>query len=117
MKIGNVISGLALGPERELQSVLYRAGMYDGALTSLTKAEARSGDKVSAAWARLFLAMTHHRLGQPQKEQQALKQAILDIEKPKPKGVLDAGDSVDLALLRKEVEEMLKKMPGISGKK
>jgi hypothetical protein len=98
-------------------AVLYRAGMYDGALTSLTMAEARSGEKVSAAWARLFLAMTHHRLGQPQKAQQALKQAILDIEKPKPKGGLDAGDSMDLAVLRKEVEEMMEKVPGISGKK
>jgi len=87
----------------------YRAGQFDQALQSFTKADIEAWRR-SANW--FGLALVHHRLGQPDKARQYLDKGIqwLELEGPPASGrpaKIHPIDWLASQLLRREAEEIL----------
>jgi WD40 repeat protein len=96
-----------------LGAALYRAGDFTGAqqcLAETAKARRAKGN----VWDWLFLAMTHHQLGQPNEAQrwldkavQALDQTAADRPPPGAGTLLPWYDRLELELLRREATMLL----------
>jgi WD40 repeat protein/serine/threonine protein kinase len=91
-----------------LGAALYRGGDFDGALQCLAEAAKADRPKENILdW--LFLAMTHHQLGQPDKAQRwldravgALDQTAADRPPPGAAALLTWQERLELQLLRRE---------------
>jgi WD40 repeat protein len=91
----------------------YRAGQFDEALQSFTKANVKSWPYSDLNW--FGLALVHHRLGHPDDARQCLDKGIQWLERegpPSPElpAKLLPQDWLEAQLLRREAEEMLKIM-------
>ena len=91
----------------------YRAGQFDEALQSFTKANVKSWPYSELNW--FGLALVHHRLGHPDDARQCLDNGIQWLERegpPSPElpAKLLPQDWLEAQLLRREAEEMLKTM-------
>jgi tetratricopeptide (TPR) repeat protein len=87
----------------------YRAGQFDQALQSFTKA--MNWNYAGLNW--FGLALVHHRLGHPDEARQCLDKGIQWLEREGPPGPgqpanLPAQDWLEAQLLRREAEEVLK---------
>jgi tetratricopeptide (TPR) repeat protein len=89
----------------------YRAGQFDQALQSLTKANAKGWSNADLNW--FGLALVHHQLGHSDEAQRCLDKGIQWLELVGPPGLtrmvtLQPQDWIEAQLLRREAEEMLK---------
>jgi len=93
----------------------YRAGQFDQALQSFTKANDKTWRYADLNW--FGLALVHHRLGHPDEARQCLDRGVQWLEREGPpdpgqRGKLQPQDWLEAQLLRREAEEMLKTKPG-----
>jgi tetratricopeptide (TPR) repeat protein len=88
-------------------AALYRAGRYAEAVTRLEEAISLQKND-GTAWMRLFLAMSHQRLGRADTTKHWLAKAVQAIEDSKPDVWLDWRDRVQLQVLRREAETLIK---------
>jgi len=89
----------------------YRAGKFDQALQSFTKANVEGWTLRDLNW--FGLALVHHRLGHPDEARRCLDKGIQWLEREGPPGPgrpakLPPQDLLEAQLLRREAEEMLK---------
>lgn len=89
----------------------YRAGQFDQALQSFTKADVESWANRDLNW--FGLALVHHRLDHPDEARQCLDKGIRWLERygspgPGQPGKIPPNDWVEAQLLRREAEELLK---------
>ena len=89
----------------------YRAGQYDPALQSFTKANVEGWTLRDLNW--FGLALVHLRMGHPDEARQSLDKGIEWLERESPPGLarptkLLPQDWLEAQLLRREAEEMLK---------
>jgi tetratricopeptide (TPR) repeat protein len=89
----------------------YRAGQFDQARQSFTKANVKAWAHRELNW--FGLALVHHRLGHPDEARRCLAKGIQWLEREGPPGSgrpakLHPMDWVEAQLLRREAEEMLK---------
>jgi tetratricopeptide (TPR) repeat protein len=89
----------------------YRAGQFDQALKSFTKANVETWPYRDVNW--FGLALVHHRLGHPDEARQCLDKGIQWLEREGPPGPgrpakIHPMDWVEAQVLRREAEEMLK---------
>ena len=83
--------------------VLYRAGQYAGAVTTLEKS-LKAGQGQFDGFDLFFLAMAHHRLGDREEARRCLDRAIEWMGHPGP---LAADQAKELAAFRAEAESVL----------
>jgi tetratricopeptide (TPR) repeat protein len=91
-----------------LGAALYRAKSYEAARRRLTEAD-KAKPEEDAAWARLFLALTYHRLGQTKEAKEALARAKEATEAAEKKRPLPWDERLELRLLSEEAEALLAK--------
>jgi tetratricopeptide (TPR) repeat protein len=89
----------------------YRAGQFDQALQSFTKANDKAWPAGELSW--FGLALVHHRLGHPDEARQCLDKGIQWLERvgppsPERPAQLLSWDWLEGQLLRREAEELLK---------
>jgi serine/threonine protein kinase/WD40 repeat protein/tetratricopeptide (TPR) repeat protein len=89
----------------------YRAGQFDQALQSFTKADDKAWAQRELNW--FGLALVHHRLGHPDEARQCLDKGIQWLEREGPPGPerpakISLADWMEAQVLRREAEEMLK---------
>jgi tetratricopeptide (TPR) repeat protein len=89
----------------------YRAGQFDQALQSFTKANVNAWRYSELNW--FGLALVHHRLGHPDEARQCLDKGIQWLQRegppnPQRPARLPPQDWIEAQLLRREAEEMLK---------
>jgi tetratricopeptide (TPR) repeat protein len=89
----------------------YRAGQFDQALQSFTKANVKAWRYSELNW--FPLALVHHRLGHPDEARQCLDKGIQWLKRegppsPERPAKLLPQDWIEAQLLRREAEEMLK---------
>jgi tetratricopeptide (TPR) repeat protein len=97
-------------------AVLYRAGRFKEAAQRLAEAEAvfqqTPGTRSSIVYNWLFQAMAQHQLGNTTEAARWLKQAVQEIDEPKPaqdRASVTWNRRLTLQLLRREAEELLNK--------
>jgi tetratricopeptide (TPR) repeat protein len=89
----------------------YRAGQFDQALQSFTKANLKEWNYAELNW--FGLALVHHRLGHPDEARQCLAKGVQWLQREGPPGPgrpakIHRSDWLEAQLLRREAEEMLK---------
>jgi serine/threonine protein kinase/Flp pilus assembly protein TadD len=101
--------------QRCLGAVLFRAGRFDEAITTLGVAESEESDEGSLAYTRYFLAMAHHASGHTDEAKKWLQKAIAWTEKAIQSEEEDDGvrlawnRRLTLKLLREEAESAIGK--------
>jgi tetratricopeptide (TPR) repeat protein len=88
-------------------ALLYRTGQFQPALQQLEKAQALRGlEDAPTDW--LLLAMTQQRLGRPDDARKWLDKAVQAQDAPAAKGTRTWQERLELGLLRKEAEALVK---------
>jgi tetratricopeptide (TPR) repeat protein len=98
-----------------LGAVLYRAKRYEEAIQRLNESIEKC-DKVGEPQEWLFLAMAHHHLKKTNESRKWLDKAVLGIEKAEREKSLSWDERLEVQVLRREAEELLKK-PGLKPEK
>jgi tetratricopeptide (TPR) repeat protein len=95
-----------------LGAALYRAGRYKKALEKLTEAVRQTDAKNPAPPIRLlFLAMTHHQLGQTEENRKLLDQAVQPMDQTAPLPCADWTARLAIRPLRQEAEALIRPKP------